>query len=175
VTSNLVLSLPLTYYGFFCQTWLEPRKVATITISFIVATLFFSPDLDLAHSQPTRNWGIFRPIWYCYPKLFRHRGSSHSFLFSSLSKLAYLALLISIFFGMFTFMFQLIRQRELNAAWNDSKALFWQAGLDSYTFLVQRRDLCIPILSGLVLSDWFHILTDRVFSLFGRLSFYRSK
>jgi len=62
----------------------------------LVGGLLLSPDLDLAHSNPSKRWGILRLLWEPYRLLHPHRGHSHTYIYGPLSRLAYLALIIAL-------------------------------------------------------------------------------
>ncbi len=61
----------------------------------LVGGLLFSPDLDLAHSRPSKRWGLLRLLWEPYRLLHPHRGNSHTYIYGPLSRLVYLALIIA--------------------------------------------------------------------------------
>lgn len=63
----------------------------------LVGTLWFSPDLDLPQSLPSKRWGFLNPIWFPYRKIVgRHRGFlSHSPIISTLGRVIYFGLLVS--------------------------------------------------------------------------------
>lgn len=61
--------------------------------AYVAASLFLSPDLDLAESDVARRWRGARFLWRPYALLFRHRGISHSLVFGPLTRLLYLALI----------------------------------------------------------------------------------
>ncbi len=69
----------------------EPLTLFALT--YVVSSVWLSPDLDLAHSRPARRWGPLRWLWLPYSWAFRHRGLSHAPLWGPLTRLAYLALL----------------------------------------------------------------------------------
>ena len=72
-------------------------SLTIFSLSYVGASLFLSPDLDLARSDPSRRWGPLRFLWAPYAALFRHRGISHSLL-GPLTRLLYLAALSSLVF-----------------------------------------------------------------------------
>jgi len=63
----------------------------------LVGGLLFSPDLDLAHSRPSKRWGLLRLLWEPYRLLHPHRGNSHTYIYGPLSRLAYFALIVVLF------------------------------------------------------------------------------
>lgn len=67
--------------------------------AYVGASLFLSPDLDLATSRAAQRWRGARALWRPYAALFRHRGISHSPLLGPLTRLVYLALLGGIGWG----------------------------------------------------------------------------
>jgi uncharacterized metal-binding protein len=126
------------------------------TASFIVATLFLSPDLDLKHSSPTRNWGLLRFLWRPYQSLFKHRGLSHSMLLSSATRIGYL---------IFVFASALVAAH----AWADPSSTDI---LTARTLVIEPAKSMIDANSeqlaavgvGIAVSDTCHIITDRFVS-----------
>jgi uncharacterized metal-binding protein len=117
-------------------------------VSFAAATFFLSPDLDLKHSSPTRNWGLLRWAWRPYQLLFKHRGLSHSLLFSSLTRVGYLLTLalLSMTLG---------RVVLGSAAVDDAARLVVDVGRAHLGQLT-------AVGAGILLSDLCHIVTDRL-------------
>lgn len=168
--TNLAISLPLIYYGYFHQRLFPSDFVNAACLSFAVATLLFSPDLDLGHSIPTKNWGILSGIWWGYPKFFRHRGASHSFLLSSLTKIFYL-LLVTLLFGVLSVLsVQLFFHHfRVETALDRSFFIFNELKGEITPWILENKKYGLPILFGLILSDWVHILTDKLVSFYRRL------
>ena len=81
----------------------EQVSVAVVATSFVFATLFLSPDLDIYYSSPTKNWGILRLLWLPYSLFFKHRGISHSLFFSTLTRIIYLSAVVTVAFLIFHF------------------------------------------------------------------------
>lgn len=71
----------------------ERVSLLVFTGAYVAASLFLSPDLDLAHSAASRRWRGARFLWRPYAALFRHRGLSHAPLAGPLTRLLYLAVL----------------------------------------------------------------------------------
>lgn len=130
-----------------------PSLVVTSSIAFVGATLFLSPDLDLKHSSPTRNWGLLRWLWRPYQMLFKHRGLSHSLLFSSATRIGYLICMIAT---------ALIATH----AWANSTTLGLIASNSQLTdpiatMLSSHGEQLAAIGIGIAFSDTCHIVTDR--------------
>jgi len=84
----LVLILPALIYlnvGYI--------TVAVFTLSFVFATYFLSPDLDI-DSRVFRRWGLLRFLWCPYKDLFHHRKISHNVILGPVSLISYLSALI---------------------------------------------------------------------------------
>jgi len=54
----------------------DVQLVTTFVLTYLFATYFLSPDLDI-DSTPYKRWGVFRDLWYPYKKLIKHGGISH--------------------------------------------------------------------------------------------------
>lgn len=124
--------------------------------SFVVATFLLSPDLDLRRSSPTRNWGVFRWLWLPYQALFKHRGLSHSLLFSSLTRLGYLTCLALI--GLIAV-----------HSWADPTPASIAASASlvpkpAQAAMSAHGEQLVAAGVGIALSDICHIFTDRLVS-----------
>ena len=79
----------------FHQTgFMTSSEAAVYCAAFVFATLMLGPDLDLYHSKVSKNWGVFKVIWWPYAKLSKHRGLSHTPVISSVIRLGYVSLVI---------------------------------------------------------------------------------
>jgi uncharacterized metal-binding protein len=166
---NFVLGFPIAYFGFYHQNLVPPELIVLATASFIVGTLLLSPDLDLRHSIPTRNWGILSIIWCGYSKLFRHRGKSHSLLFSCVTKVIYLLFVAALLVGIYSFLKSIYESNDLATCIENTLETVrrcTEVALDNFD---EYKNYWISILAGIVLSDWIHIFTDRIYSGFKRI------
>ena len=54
------------------------ENVLPFTAGAAAGFIWLSPDLDMAHSWPSKRWLIFHPLTHFYRKVhYRHRGASH--------------------------------------------------------------------------------------------------
>ncbi len=112
VTFNLVL-LPLAVgadYFFFHS---PPPLLLTFALSYLYATLYLNPDLDLAYQIKLFSIrGLLSLPFRPYARLFRHRGLSHVPFVGTLTRLIYLALVAgAVFFGVYRYLpFQSVHQ-----------------------------------------------------------------
>jgi uncharacterized metal-binding protein len=144
--------------------------VVTAFLSYLGATFLLSPDLDLNHSIPTRNWGILKFIWMGYPRIFRHRGKSHSLFFSSLTKIVYLIVVGIALIASFLFFSKIYDQRSLAIALDETVGESHSLLQDILNRVIPYKRYFISSLIGITLSDWVHILSDRIFSTVKRLA-----
>jgi len=84
----LVLILPALIY-----LNVDFVTVSMFTLSFVFATYFLSPDLDI-DSRVFRRWGLLRFLWCPYKDLFHHRKISHNVILGPVSLISYLSALI---------------------------------------------------------------------------------
>ncbi len=154
-TINLLAMAGMSYAAV--KTYgIEPSLVAISVVAFTAATLLLSPDLDLKHSSPTRNWGLLRWLWRPYQMFFKHRGMSHSLFFSSFTRLGYLLALATL---------ALIGLQ----AWSDPSPAVIAA---SASILPEPASAVlsahgVPLTAaavGIAISDACHIVTDRIVS-----------
>jgi len=106
--------------------------------SYLVGTVFLTPDLDLADRGvgPVRKWGPLGVLWVPYGLLHSHRGISHSYLLGPLIRLLYfLSLVVGV--GLL-----------IGVDWERAWEVFAPHAL--------------PALLGYYLSQWGHLIADRV-------------
>ncbi|WP_440952004.1 DUF2227 family putative metal-binding protein [Methanococcoides sp. FTZ1] len=75
--------------------YLNIHTISLFFLSYLFATFFLSPDLDI-ESRPYKRWGLLRCIWWPYKVIFKHRGFSHNPLLGPLSIVINLALIIAL-------------------------------------------------------------------------------
>ena len=78
--------------------------LASFLGSYLFASLFLTPDLDLKQSIAFKRWGIARILWLPYAHLFRHRALSHHILFGPLTRIVYAVLILSLVVSALTHM-----------------------------------------------------------------------
>lgn len=92
---NIFLALPATVIALLYFINPPPHLLATYAGFFTYATLFMSPDMDLAHQIKFFSLrGILTAPFRLYSKFFSHRGLSHSILFGSMTRILFLMPLI---------------------------------------------------------------------------------
>jgi len=118
----------------------------------ILFTRWLSADLDLPLSSPSERWGCLKIIWKPYQAVVRHRSKkSHSALFSTLIRVAYLIFLWTLSWSIATIMAFILIGRPPFFNWLDELSkwrLFW------------------IWLFGLIFGDTIHIIMDFVWSRF---------
>jgi uncharacterized metal-binding protein len=159
-SANLIALAGMSYLVSENYT-VAPYLIGIGATSFALATLFLSPDLDLKHSSPTRNWGLLRFLWRPYQAIFKHRGLSHNIFFSSATRIGYL---ICVFAS------ALIAAR----AWADPSptAIFTASTLviePAKSVISTHGEHLTAVGVGIALSDTCHIITDRFVSSLKKL------
>lgn len=143
------LALP---FGLLWGPGLGAEGIAVASGAFLLGGLWLSPDLDTA-SRATARWGPLRGLWWPYRRLLRHRSLlSHSPLFGTAGRLAYLLTALALL-------------RLLAAAlpwpwpaqawpppqaWPGLARAVWQA----------HEGLVLCALVGLEASSWLHLAQD---------------
>lgn len=126
-------------------------------VSFLLASIFLSPDLDLWHSKPSQAWSLFRWIWWPYSKLFRHRGISHLPVIGAITRIFYLVLCITLL--------SFIIQIYLNKSTTDSLDNF----KEHTTWLAEKfqiyRTETISGIFGIIAADISHLFADMCSSI----------
>lgn len=119
----------------------DPSLAAAYLGGYTASFLFFSPDLDLEGSRSTRRWGILSLLWAPYRLLHPHRGSSHTYLYGPVSRLAYTALLVLV--------------------------LARLAGGEEVVLSLVQRGLAFPMHTGVFFlgyfaAQWVHLIQDGI-------------
>lgn len=117
------------------------EELVIFTLSYVGASLFLSPDLDLEKSDPARRWGALRVLWTPYSRVFKHRGLSHSILFGPLTRVLYLAALGALVWGVLHLLF------GVRGGWDMPELSFAGAAM-----------------AGVYLSNFLHVVLDHVVS-----------
>jgi Uncharacterized metal-binding protein len=86
------------YYLIWKETaiasgYLNTSTILAFSVSYLFATFFLSPDLDI-NSKPYKRWGMLRIIWWPYKVVFKHRGFSHHPIVGPLSIVLNLAVVV---------------------------------------------------------------------------------
>lgn len=130
------------FYYFFRPTWAE---LVLFALAYVAASLWLSPDLDLKANSARRRWGPLGFIWGPYTRMFKHRGMSHSLVVGPLTRLIYLAMIVSlVLVGLSYVGLALPREAPIQ--------------LEERTFIVLG--------AGLYLPNVLHVLLDRIVSAF---------
>ncbi len=90
---NCLIALPI--FALFAYKFLHPetRHLFIFSGVFLYATLFMSPDVDLAKKIKLFSIrGFFTLPFRSYSKIFKHRGISHSLFFGTLTRILWLCL-----------------------------------------------------------------------------------
>jgi len=138
---NVILLLPGCLAAG--QLIFEPQRelLGLFTIAFLYATLFMSPDLDLAGQIKLFSLrGVLSLPFRIYAMIFRHRGLSHFPILGSFTRIGWLA-------GIATIIFFLIY-----------KTLPEQQPLLNFYETYQVE--IIWVLMGIILADLGHLILD---------------
>lgn len=117
-----LLLFPFALTLFYITLSHEWNDLGLFVVSYLVSSLWLSPDLDLKRNNALRRWGLFRWIWWPYSQLFKHRGLSHHILWGPLSRIVYLGILVGGI--LYFFVVQNVIQAETLSAFLAKKALF---------------------------------------------------
>ena len=138
---NLFIALPLLLVGV--GYFIHPHLYLMITFaaSFIYATLFMNPDLDLANQIRLFSLrGILSLPFRSYARCFSHRGLSHHLIFGSLSRILWLACWATLIF--------LLCYKTLPKT--NSILSFYTA----------YKPYLLYGFAGICIADWCHLLLD---------------
>ncbi len=117
-------------YAHFME-YLDIYTIVVFSLSYMFATFYLSPDLDL-DSTPYKRWKYLRFLWWPYKTIFKHRGLSHNPIIGPLSILLNFSLIVA--------------------------PMLYFAKVDPLTIPL---GLLIAAVMGIVLSIEVHIIADR--------------
>ena len=95
----LILALAAFFYfilwneSIICSRYLDLYTILIFSLSYLFATFFLSPDLDI-ESKPYKRWGILRLILWPYKVILKHRGFSHNTIIGPFSIVLNLAIIV---------------------------------------------------------------------------------
>lgn len=119
---NCIVALPILLYILMDFFSFPLKYTLAFSSSFLYATFFMSPDLDLAHQIKLFSLrGILSFPFRSYAKVFKHRGISHRFLIGTLSRLIWLGLffwIVSLLIGL-----SFLSQKEMFYLYHQYKPL----------------------------------------------------
>lgn len=139
---NCIIALPISLYVLLELFSFPLKYTLTFSASFLYATFFMNPDLDLAGQIKLRSIrGVLSIPFRLYAKIFKHRGLSHRFFWGTLSRLIWLVfffLAISFFIE-----FSFFNREELLYLYKQYKPFLWFG-------------FC-----GIIIADLSHLLLDK--------------
>ncbi|MDY0387621.1 MAG: metal-binding protein [Methanolobus sp.] len=129
-----VLSYIIWEENSIATKYIDTYLILVFSMSYLFATFFLSPDLDI-NSTPYKRWKMLRILWWPYKVIFKHRGFSHHPIIGPLSIILNLAVIVA--------------------------ALLLLAGVEPRSI---PSSLIIATTAGMVLSIEVHIVSDSLVS-----------
>lgn len=111
-----------------------PVYTGVVLASYTAGWVWFSPDIDLAQSLPSKRWGWLSGFWKYYRQASGHRGFSHLPIIGTLSRMLYLGFVVALIYAL--------------------------AGYDLIAMTTRYKVLFTPVFIGLELSAWVHLFCD---------------
>lgn len=144
IATYSVLAAGVLYASREQMVVVTPAQALNFTLGFAAGTFLLSPDLDLAEGQvdSKRHWGLLGWLWIPYGMLFSHRGLSHTWVIGPLTRLAYLAVLITLIVGVLRYVMPDMPLPTL------PQPISWK--------------FVVPLAAGYYLSQWLHLIADGV-------------
>jgi uncharacterized metal-binding protein len=131
--------------------------------SFVLATFLLSPDLDLFHSSPSKNWGYMKAIWWPYSKIFKHRGLSHTPILGTWTRLGYI---FAVFFLIFL-AYDIFTHKNVDLS--NLQMMASQRFEHTESYFEENRTVFISAFAGITASDFTHLVVDKISSFLKRL------
>lgn len=143
VRYNFTRMLPFCLCALFLWQKADFQQLGAFSASFIYATLYMNPDLDLVHQVRLFSWrGLFTLPFRFYSIIFRHRGLSHHIVLGTLSRLFWA-------FGVYLFFFYLLYESF--------------DGVEAFRSVFYRnKTMSYYIIGGVFFADVGHILLDGI-------------
>ncbi len=139
---NILLLLPIAVAVIYFFITKETAYIITFGCTFAYGTLFMSPDSDVANKIKLFSIrGFFSFPFRTYAGVFKHRGLSHSLLFGTLTRIAWLAL------------YAIVVLFIIYKSTSDIEKF--------YLYLKQNRTYLIYGFAGLFLADIGHLSLDK--------------
>ncbi len=141
---NILLALPLWLFFLYTFFAFSKNSLAVFSASFLYASYFFHPDLDLAHQiKLFSTKGILTLPFRFYSLFFKHRGISHHPLWGTLTRIAWVVGFLAVI-----------------------RYCFFQKSTSSiFSGFIHKNSAVIPfIVLGFFFSDLSHIGLDFAFS-----------
>jgi len=138
LVSTAIMGVAGYYYGF------DIFHILAFCLGSVVATLWFSPDLDLKYSRPVKRWGKLSFIWWPYSLLIPHRGISHIPIIGIITRFGYIFLIFSLLWFIIT-------------------GTLYNMGLSPPTLkpsILFKNPYILPFLLGVLFADTLHIVLD---------------
>lgn len=140
VKFNVIFTFPISI--FLLLYFLKPSFKETIffSSSFLYATLFMSPDVDLAHKNSLFSLkGILTMPFRIYSLLFKHRGISHMPIVGSFTRIFFLSIFIIFIF----YVFDISTFKKIDVM-----------------KIITKNPYIHFCIAGIILSDLSHLLLD---------------
>ena len=147
---NLVFLPPALYF-------IPKEFYLPFTAGYLVGTFVLSPDIDMAHSKPSKRWKALKPIWRPYQSFSKHRGISHLPVIGSLIRLFYLGAALVFIYFVALGVVSLLKPEFVNTLLEINPLNFFHE-------LAWREESAFFIF-GVVLADITHIVIDFISSL----------
>ncbi len=140
---NIFLALPVALIILIYYLTAAKNNILIFSLSFVYATLFMNPDLDLTNKIKLFSIrGFLSFPFRTYSYVFRHRGLSHSLFFGTITRLLWLFL----FFLVISYLFNITFLQKIN-----------------FTSLMKvHKEEIIYLFSGFFIADFFHVILDRI-------------
>ncbi|GGR28008.1 metal-binding protein [Deinococcus ruber] len=147
------LSVAALYLSGTQRVVITPLQATSFSAAFASGTFLLSPDLDLAtgNVDSKRRWGPLGFLWVPYGLMFSHRGLSHTWLLGPLTRLAYVALIVALAWGLLYGAGQLFPALKVPLP-----------HLPPLSLSVLGAKFVYPALAGYYLSQWLHLIADGV-------------
>jgi uncharacterized metal-binding protein len=160
---NLIL-LPLLLVLIY---FFYPNELHIIigTLFYVYATFWFNPDADITNQTKmfSINGLMTLPMRLSFAPFFKHRGISHSFLGTLLRILC-----LGVFVLATLYLYLLVSKFVATGFITTSDLLktLINTGVGGHTiigFIIKKKAYFVAGLIGIIISDFVHILSDKIF------------
>lgn len=166
---NTWLMLPLSVGSFYYYVTANYQLLIAFSVSFLYATFFASPDMDLANQIKLISLRGFLtlPFRILYAPFVKHRGASHSLLFGTIGRL----MTMIIFILMIIFVYrcgQTIVMKGFIATYHLKNLFLYSLETITFSFLsinklsAEKQMVLAFGLGGFLVADISHIALDQL-------------
>ncbi|MDD5453965.1 MAG: DUF2227 family putative metal-binding protein [Candidatus Ratteibacteria bacterium] len=136
--ANFAAALILLFF-YQKNPFLTDTQLGIAIFGYFLGTIVLNPDLDSAKSKPAQKCGI---ICKPYTMMSKHRGTSHHWLWGTVTRIMYILLIIGLLTGL---------------------AFVLKLPIPDITFILTHPFEILMLIVGIFIANVLHTATDAIF------------